>query len=372
LSSYDGKPFEKLYFWFFQWAFAATAASIVSGSVAERTSFYAYLGYAFFLTGFVYPVGTHWIWADGGWLKTVFGGGALDFAGCTVVHMIGGFAGLCGAVVVGPRLGRFDADGNVVPLPGHSATLCSLGTFLLWFGWYGFNPGSTLGVSGDLRLTAARCAVNTTLSAGAAGMATLVIYKLRDDVFNLPGSLNGILAGLVSITASCGFVSPYAAVIIGFVGAFVYVGGCMLLLRVKVDDPLEAFPIHGMCGFWGIIAGALFNELELQATAGFTTTHSGLFHGHGGGLLAANLIAAISVAAWTVVLIGPMFYGMHMAGVMRISTEEELLGNDVSKHGGSAYPSDAVVAAQKAAAFEIDNMGMDDSLKLNEGASPQV
>jgi ammonium transporter, Amt family len=327
----------------------------------------------------VYPVATHWIWNDIGWLKTVFGGGALDFAGCTVVHMIGGFAGLSGAVIVGPRLGRFDSEGKVVPLPGHSATLCTLGTFLLWFGWYGFNPGSALGVSKTLRETAARCAVNTTLAAGSAGITTLGIYKVRDHIFDLVGSLNGILAGLVSITASCAFVEPYAAVIIGAIGSFVYVGGCMLLIKLKIDDPLEAFPIHGMCGFWGVLAGGLFNERDLQAAAGFSTDHGGGFHGNGGGLFAANLIAGITIAAWTVALIGPMFYLMNMAGVLRISSEMELIGNDVSKHGGVAYPVDAINAAEKAAADEIDNLGMDDSLKhsdlpkrIPEGPSPHV
>jgi ammonium transporter, Amt family len=328
LSSYEGEAFNNHHSFFFQWAFAATAATIVSGSVAERTSFYAYLGYAFFLTSFVYPVVSHWVWAPTGWLHTLFDGkGMIDFAGCSVVHMVGGFAGLCGAVVVGPRLGRFDSEGKVVPIPGHSATLCTLGTFLLWFGWYGFNPGSALGLSGTLRETAARCAVTTTLAAGSAGVTTLFVIKMRDHIFDLVACLNGILAGLVSITASCAFVDGWAAVVIGAIGACVYVGAASATLALKIDDPLEAFPIHGACGLWGILAVGLFNRLSLQEAAGATTGHAGLFYGHGFSLLFANIIGALSVAAWTVGLIGPLFAAMHAAGILRISAEEEIIGS---------------------------------------------
>lgn len=361
LSSAGGETFNDYHSFFFQWAFAATAATIVSGSVAERTSFYAYLAYAFFLTAFVYPVVSHWVWG-GGWLSELLGG-MIDFAGCTVVHMVGGFAGLTGAFVVGPRLGRFDSEGKVVPIPGHSATLCTLGTFILWFGWYGFNPGSALGISGVLRETAARCAVTTTLAAGSAGVVTLIIIKLRDHIFDLLASLNGILAGLVSITACCAFVDGWAAIVIGAIGALVYVAATMALLAAKIDDPLEAFPIHGACGFWGVLAGGLFNRGIHQVTAGFADDNYGLFYGGGIKLFLANLIGAIVIALWTIALIAPLFVAMKMFGLLRISPEEEIIGNDVSKHGGVAYPIDAAVAAEKAAAKEIDNLGMDDSLR---------
>lgn len=363
LSSHDGEVFSLYHSFFFQWAFAATAATIVSGSVAERTSFYAYLAYAFVLTAFVYPVVSHWIW-NKGWLATLFDDrGAIDFAGCIVVHTVGGFAGLVGAIIVGPRLGRFDSEGRVVPIPGHSATLCTLGTFLLWFGWYGFNPGSTLALDGEKSITIGRCAVNTTLAAGAAGVATLVIIKLRDHIFDLLASLNGILAGLVSITASCAFVEPYAAVIIGIVGAVVYVVLTMMLLKLKIDDPLEAFPIHGGCGVWGAIAGALFNRKLYHIQAGFSSRHYGLFYGGGGYLLAANIIGCLVVIAWVVATIGPLFMIMKMTGVLRISPDEEIIGNDVSKHGGAAYPPDFPESAGKPGVREMDNLAMDDSLK---------
>lgn len=362
LTSYDGEAFNDYHNFFFQWAFAATAATIVSGSVAERTSFYAYLAYAFFLTAFVYPVVTHWVWSGAGFLGDILGSGMIDFAGCSVVHMVGGFAGLAGAAVVGPRLGRFDSEGKVVPIPGHSATLCTLGTFILWFGWYGFNPGSALGISGSLRETAARCAVTTTLSAGSAGVVTLIIIKLRDHIFDLLASLNGILAGLVSITACCAFVDGWAAIVIGAIGAVVYVAAGMALLAAKIDDPLEAFPIHGACGFWGVLASGLFNRKTLQAAAGFGEEYWGLLYGGGIRLFLANLLGSLIIAVWTLALIGPVFVVMKAVGILRISAEEEIIGNDVSKHGGVAYPIDSAAAAEKAAAKEIDSLGMDESL----------
>lgn len=366
LSSIGADPFTNFNFFFFQWAFAATAATIVSGSVAERTSFYAYMAYAFYLTAFVYPVVSHWIWNSDGFLQRILGEGegVIDFAGCTVVHMVGGFAGLSGAFIVGPRLGRFDSEGKVVPIPGHSATLATLGTFLLWFGWYGFNPGSALSLTDGVWQTAERCAVTTTLAAATGGVVTLIVIKLRDHIFDLLACLNGILAGLVAITACCAFVETYAAVIIGAIGAVVYIAAAMLLLKLKIDDPLEAFPIHGAAGMWGALAPGLFNRLGLQQIAGFDNPNFGGFYGGGGRLLAANLIGVLIVMAWTLVLITPLFVIMKVAGILRISRAEEIIGNDVSKHGGVAYPIDATVAAEKAAEAEIDTMGMDDNLKL--------
>lgn len=343
---------------FFQWAFAATAATIVSGSVAERTSFYAYLGYAFFLSSFVYPVVSHWVWG-GGFLSDLFGKGrgVIDFAGCAVVHMVGGIAGLVGAIMVGPRIGRFNTEGKPNPMPGHSATLCTLGTFLLWFGWYGFNPGSALALSGNGANVAERCAVTTTLAGASAGVVTLVVVKLRDHIFDLIAVLNGILAGLVSVTASCAFVEPYAALIIGGVGGLIYVVAAMTLLKFKIDDPLEAFPIHGACGFWGIIAGGLFNVKRHQITAGFSEKNWGLFYKGGAALLGINLLGALIIAVWTAVLIGILFGIFQYFGLLRISEEMELLGNDVSKHGGVAYPADGIVVAEMDGRVEAKNPG---------------
>lgn len=285
--------------------------------------------------------------------------------------MVGGLAGLAGAAVVGPRHGRFDYQGKPLPIPGLSATLCTIGKFILWFGWYGFNPGSALAIQGENSAITARCTVTTTLAAGAGGLTTLVIIKLRDHVFDVLTTLNGLLAGLVSITAYCAFVDDWAAVVIGAIGAigaFVYVATAMLLLELRIDDPLEAFPIHGAGGFWGVIAYGLFSHEALPGD------DLGLFYGGGGKLLLANIIGALIIAAWTLALITPLFIVMRVLGLLRISTEEEIIGNDVSKHGGVAYPIDSAVvgapypsdsasAAEKAKAQVIDNLGMDDSLK---------
>eukprot|EP00188_Purpureofilum_apyrenoidigerum_P002186 Plantae.Rhodophyta-Purpureofilum_apyrenoidigerum.ctg2328.p1 GENE.Plantae.Rhodophyta-Purpureofilum_apyrenoidigerum.ctg2328~~Plantae.Rhodophyta-Purpureofilum_apyrenoidigerum.ctg2328.p1 ORF type:complete len:484 (-),score=73.95 Plantae.Rhodophyta-Purpureofilum_apyrenoidigerum.ctg2328:125-1576(-) len=364
-------PSEEYYSFFFQWTFAATAATIVSGSVAERTSFYAYLGYAFFLTSFVYPVVSHWVWG-GGWLSTLFDVGVIDFAGCSVVHMVGGFAGLMGAIIVGPRMGRFDTEGNVIPMPGHSATLCTLGTFVLWFGWFGFNPGSQLSAAsiGDAN-SIARCAVNTTLAAASAGLTTLIVIKIKDHIYDLLAVLNGTLAGLVSITAVCFGAEPYGAIAIGVIGALIYIAAAWLLLKLKIDDPLEAFPIHGACGAWGCFAVGLFLSPNPQIDAGMgieedsgLPIHTGAFYenprtgSRSGTLLGANCIAILVIAAWTCGLIGPFFLLMKVLGILRISPEEEVLGNDVSKHGGSAYPDDPIESQR----INKDNLGVDNSL----------
>lgn len=362
---------------FFQWTFAATAATIVSGSVAERTSFYAYLGYAFFLTAFVYPVVSHWVWDSKGWLTSFkvnpdelfLGVGVIDFAGCSVVHMVGGLAGLCGAAIVGPRLGRFDTEGNVIPMPGHSATLCTLGTFILWFGWYGFNPGSMLSATSTNDLAViARCAVNTTLSGAAAGLTVLAAIKIRDHVFDLLAVLNGVLAGLVSITAVCYGAEPYGAIVIGIIGAFIYMGAAWVLLKLKIDDPLEAFPIHGACGAWGCFAVGLFSNKGPQTLAGFLQGQDdeplywGAFYGGGGKLLAANIVAIIVIAAWTCGLIAPFFLIMNLLGLLRIPQADEILGNDISKHGGSAYPEDPIDNIK----LDKDSLGFDKSLEMQE------
>jgi len=359
-------PKSDYHFYFFQYTFGATATTIVSGSVAERTSFYAYLSYAFLLTGFVYPVVAHWVWSDSGWLGQngaladglpLFGQGAIDFAGCIVVHIVGGFGGLIGAAVVGQRIGRFDGNGNVLPLPGHSATLCALGALILWFSWYGFNPGSALAAvrsvaadpvrlsSGALvfpnpSVTLQVAAVATTISASTAGLTTLVIVRSLDGVNDLLATLNGILAGLVSITSCAGLVEPYAAMCIGAVGAAVYVFAARIILRFGVDDPLEAFPIHGCCGLLGALCTGLFAREELQAIAGYNVRSWGAFYGGGGRLFACNLVGSIVVIAWVAAILAPFFVTLRHFKVLRILPEEEIIGNDLEKHGGYAYPED--------------------------------
>jgi len=255
---YDGLGYHSF---FFQWAFAATAATIVSGAVAERTKLSAYFVYSIFLTAFVYPVVVHWVWDSEGWLcawkadgkkfmsDSEASNGLIDFAGSGVVHMVGGFSGLMGAIAVGPRLGRFteerDAAGNVIVHEEHNKLLASLGVCILWFGWYGFNGGSTLMVSDGYAALAAKVCVTTTLAAASAAITCTVYSRVLFHKFDLMLSLNGVLAGLVSITANCAVVEPWGAAVIGFLGAFVYIGSSALLKKLKIDDPLDAFPITG-------------------------------------------------------------------------------------------------------------------------------
>lgn len=314
---------------FFQWVFAATSANIVAGSIAERASFYAYFGYAFLHSGFVYPVVTHWVWSGAGFLGDW---GVVDFAGSAVVHMVGGLAGLVGAAVVGPRSGRF-VDGKVVAIPGHSAPLCTLGTFMLWLGWYGFNPGSALSIQGELYKTVGRCAVTTSLAAVSAGLTTLFMRGITDRIVDLITVLNGILAGLVAISASCAFVETYAAVAIGAVGAIVYFTATKLLLKLKIDDPLEAFPIYAAPGFWGVLACGLFSRRDLLLLAGFSTEYAGLVEGgkNAGRLLWINLTGALIIAAWTAVLMGTFFLALKAGGRLRICSQDGLRGNDLNR-----------------------------------------
>ena len=328
----------------FQWAFAATAATIVAGSVAERTQFVAYLVYSVSLTALIYPVVVHWVWSTEGWLSAfntlddepLFGIGMVDFAGCGVVHMVGGLAGLAGAYICGPRLGRFDSEGNALPMPGHSAPLVVLGTFILWFGWYGFNPGSMLLIAGAENAVA-RTAVTTTLAAAAGGVTTLGIKYYTDGIWDLISVCNGLLAGLVAVTSSCSVIEPWAALICGFTGAFVYVGATKLLLKLRIDDPLEAAPLHGFTGAWGVIFPGLLAKKEFMAESYGNDSSYGIFYGGNGKLLGANIVGIIAITAWVLPTIGTVFFCLNKAGKLRIPTEEEETGLDLSHHGGQAY-----------------------------------
>lgn len=335
-------------FWMFQWAFAATAATIVSGAVAERCKFVAYLVYTTCLTAFIYPVVVHWAWSSEGWLSAWTGddapylkaNGLIDFAGSGVVHMTGGAAALVGAVFLGPRTGRFTPTGAVVDMPGHSTVLAALGTFILWFGWYGFNPVSTLAFEymGD----AARVAVTTTLSAAAGGCTTLAIHvalKNPPDVFP---ALNGILAGLVSITAPCPVVEPWAAAFIGFVGGFVYYGSSSLLKKLQIDDPLDASPVHFFCGIWGVLSVGLFAEKEYVGSVYAQDPDAyGAFMGGGGKQLGNQIIGVLAITGWVCSTCALVFGTLKALKMLRVSAEDEELGLDSSHHGGDAYNFEA-------------------------------
>ncbi|KAI4339355.1 hypothetical protein MLD38_024308 [Melastoma candidum] len=353
LSQFPSASFDYGFF-LFQWAFAIAAAGITSGSIAERTQFSAYLIYSSLLTGLVYPIASHWFWSVDGWASPgradglLFGSGVIDFAGSGVVHMVGGVAGLWGALIEGPRIGRFDHSGRAVALRGHSGTLVVLGTLLLWFGWYGFNPGSfvnilkTYGESGSFYgqwSAIARTAVTTTLAGSTAALTTLFGKRLFVGHWNVTDVCNGLLGGFAAITAGCSVVDPWAAVICGFFAAWVLIGLNMLAEKVQYDDPLEAAQLHGGCGAWGLIFTGLFAKKEYvnQVYGGDENRPFGVLLGGGFGLLGAQVVQILVVTAWVSVTMGTMFFVLHKLNLLRISHEEEMEGMDVTSHGGVAY-----------------------------------
>ena len=323
---------------FFQWAFAATAATIVSGALAERTKFSAYLFYTVFITGLIYPVVINWGWG-GGWLGEM---GFMDYAGSTLVHSVGAWAGLAGAFLLGPRIGKYASDGTPTAIPGHNMSMAALGMFILWFGWYGFNPGSTLGLTGGLATEAAWIAINTTLSAGAGAVAAMGVAKLRYGKADLGLTLNGALAGLVSITAGCGFVEPWAAILIGAIGGVLVVFSVAFFDRIRIDDPVGAISVHGACGVWGTLAVGLF------ATAGaadaWGAPSHGLFMGGNIEALGVQIVGILAVLGWTLATAGILFFVIKNTIGLRVSEAEELAGLDVQEHGIGAYPEFPTVA----------------------------
>lgn len=313
-------------FFIFQTVFAATAATIISGAVAERTKFTAYLIYAVAVTAFIYPIFGSWVWG-GGWLNDV-GPGFVDFAGSTVVHSVGGWAALAGAIVVGPRIGKY-IDGKAQRIPGHSVTMMALGVFILWFGWFGFNAGST--VSGnDQSIAIIFITTNLAAAAGAIG-AMLISYTLwkRFDVYM---TLNGVIAGLVAITAGCANMGPSMAILTGLIGGFVVVLAANFLENtLKIDDPVGAIAAHGFTGAWGTIAVGLFAQEEFGGI-------NGLFFGGGAGQLGAQIVGVVAAFVFVFTSSFIIFKLIDSVIGMRVSPEEEETGLDVSEHSASGYP----------------------------------
>jgi Amt family ammonium transporter len=306
--------------WFFQLVFAATAATIVSGAMAERTKFSGYLVYSFIISLVFYPIVGHWIWG-GGWLANM---GMLDFAGSTVVHSVGGWFALAGAIVLGPRIGKYAKDGKPLALVGHNLPMATLGTFILWFGWFGFNPGSTMGADvATMSITAA----NTNLAAAAGAIGAMITAWALLGKPELGMTLNGALAGLVAITCSCAFVAPWAAIVFfGFVPGAVVVLAVMMFDRVGIDDPVGAVSVHGVCGALGTILLGLFH------------TDQGLLYGGGTSFLFTQVIGVVSVAAFCVVSGLILFKVISLTIGLRVTPEEELEGLDIGEHGNVAYP----------------------------------
>ncbi|MBU0650757.1 ammonium transporter, partial [bacterium] len=291
----------------------------------ERMKFKSYLIYSFIISAFIYPIIGHWIWG-GGWLS---GLGFADFAGSTVVHATGGFAALIGTIFLGPRTGKYNKDGSANAITGHSIPLASLGVFILWFGWFGFNPGSTLSVgNGDL---IARVAINTNLAAATGGIIAMAVVWKWFGKPDLSMAMNGALAGLVAITAPCAFVDPWAAILIGAVGGILVVAGVVLLDKLHIDDPVGAFPVHGLNGVWGTLAIGLFGKSSLGLA------HNGLFYGGGLTQFAIQLLGVSSVAIFTLITMGGLFKIIKSTVGLRVTREEELKGLDIEEHGMESY-----------------------------------
>lgn len=309
----------------FQTVFAATAATIVSGAMAERTKFGSYLIFSLVITAFIYPVSGHWIWG-GGWLSTLetpF----HDFAGSTAVHSVGAWVGLMGAWMVGPRIGKYGTDGKPKAIPGHNLILGALGVFILWFGWFGFNPGSQLGAAGeDNALAIAHIAVTTNLAAGAGALTALFVTWMKYKRPGLSITLNGALAGLVGITAGCDIVSPGGAIAIGVIAGLVLVFGVSFIDKVlKIDDPVGAVSVHGLAGATGTILVGLF------------ATEGGLLYGDGAALLGTQVIGVLAVAGWAMGTGLILFAILKYATGLRVSRTIEEEGLDVYEHGESSY-----------------------------------
>lgn len=310
-------------FLIFQTVFAATAATIVSGAMAERTKFIGYLVYSFFISLFIYPVFGSWAWGSllngSGWLE---GMGFVDFAGSTVVHSVGGWLALAGAIVVGPRIGKYGPDGKARAIPGHNIPIAALGVFILWFGWFGFNPGSTTTGNGDI----GRIAVTTNLAAAAGALAAMITSWIISKKPDGGMTLNGALAGLVAITAGCANLSPVGSIILGLIAGVVVVLSVLFFDHIaKIDDPVGAISVHGVCGALGTLGVGLF------------AVDGGLFYGGGFKLLGIQAVGVLTGFAWAFGLGLILFLAIKYTVGIRVSEEEEVLGLDIGEHGNEAY-----------------------------------
>jgi Amt family ammonium transporter len=319
----DGDPWV-LAFWMFQVVFAATAATIVSGAMAERTKFVGYLLYSVCISALIYPIFGSWAWGSlyngSGWLEGI---GFIDFAGSTVVHSVGGWAALAGTIVLGPRLGKYTKDGGIKPILGHNIPLAALGVFILWLGWFGFNPGSTTAANKDI----AMIFVNTNLAAATAAVLAMITSWIKFGKPEVGMSLNGAIAGLVAITAGCANVSPTSSIIIGAIAGILVVFSVIIFDRIRVDDPVGAISAHGVCGAWGTLAAGIFNM-------GGTTAK----------IIGVQLLGIAACFVWTFTAAYILFKIIDMTIGLRVSAEEEAKGLDLSEHSGNAYPDFEVSA----------------------------
>lgn len=317
-----------LTFFFFQFAFAATASTIATGGMAERTNFVGDLIYSVIISTIIYPVVVHWVWG-GGWLSAL---GFHDFAGSTVVHTVGAMMALMGAIFLGPRKGR--VFGN--PPRPHNLGMATLGTMVLWFGWFGFNPGSSLGVSGYEGLIGL-VTVNTVLAGAAGTLACMFFVYSRTGKWDLSATLNGLLAGLVGVTAGCGFIAPWASIIIGLVSGVLVILVTDLMEKLKIDDPVGAFAVHGACGIFGTLAIGLFAQPELTF-AGAMAGQGGLFTTGSVALLGVQALGSAATIVWSAVTGAVLFGALKSVKMLRVPAKADEVGIDVYEHGASIWP----------------------------------
>ncbi|MFI3239706.1 MAG: ammonium transporter [Bacteroidales bacterium] len=318
-------------FMIFQTVFCATAATIVSGAMAERTKFHCYIIYSILISLFIYPVSGHWTWG-GGWLAEL---GFHDFAGSTVVHSVGGWIALVGAAIIGPRIGKYK-KGKATAIPGHNLTIAALGVFILWFGWFGFNPGSQLAAAGSANSTAiAHVFFTTNIAAACGGLAAMGVSWLRDKKPSLSLTLNGILAGLVGITAGCDYVDAFGAAMIGLICGVVMVFAVSFIENVlKIDDPVGASSVHGVCGALGTLLTGLFS---MNGMGTDDISQLGLFYGGGMGFLTTQAIGVVVVGAWAAGMAFIVFKLIDVTIGLRVKPRIEEEGLDIYEHGESAY-----------------------------------
>ena len=367
-ATYETTGVAFLAFWLFQFAFADTCSTITSGAMIGRTGFVGDLLYSVAVSGFIYPIVGHWAWGPDGFLATMgsagnflpwVGTGFHDFAGSTVVHTIGGFIALAGAIVLGPRLGRrFKRDGGGPMLP-HDLTIAASGGLLLWFGWYCFNPGSTLSAMDFEGI--GRVAANTTLAACAAGLTAMAVAYSMSKVWDVSFTVNGFLAGLVAITCPCYWVSPTGSILLGGIAGVIVVLAAEALEHLRIDDPIGAVPVHGICGIWGTISLGLFACGKYGATGPLAADNSaplkGLFYGGGTQVLVAQMIGSAIITVSTFVVAFAVMKAVNAIGLLRVSKEGETLGLDLHEHGISAYPEYVISAVGKPAAVVLHGTG---------------
>ena len=340
-SFYDGTLTASVPFWgkfFFQLVFCGTAATIVSGAVAERVKYVSFIIFSFVLTLIIYPVVGHWIWG-GGWLSDL---GFMDFAGDTAVHSLGGWAALAGAIILGPRIGKYTKDGKAKAIPGHSMSLAVIGLFVLWFGWFGFNPGSTMSFQHPEDVMHILMVTNTSaIVAVLTSTATSWITMGKPD---LGMTINGCLAGLVAITGGCAYFSVEVSILIGAVAGVLVVFAVMFFDKLHIDDPVGATSVHLCCGVFGTLCIGIFAEEGVTSLS----TRNGLFFGGGFGLLGVQLLGVLSVGIFTLLTTGAVWFLLKKTIGIRVTPKEELQGLDIGEHGNVAYPDFSPVTEQLA------------------------